>query len=172
MFGSRRARCLPVKGDESMMRKMLGAGLVAAVCAVGAGVLVGAAAKPSDPTIYPTVAEFADGGIRNDGRGPYYDGIDGVSSYRVAGSGTTNGWAFDLKARRATEPRTLTYDLNNPSWNSPPQGVITINDTHGQIYDLSTMAVNEVKYVRAAFHLIVNRVEYVLRFGQTPNDRS
>jgi hypothetical protein len=82
-----------------------------------------------------------------------------------------SGWAFDLKARRVSEPRTLTYDLTN-SVEGPPQGIITINDTHGQIYDLSNMANGEVKYVRAAFHLIVNRVEYVLRFGQMPGDGS
>ena len=148
--------------------------VIALFIAVSFGAPVTSAQKPPKATIYPTVALFSTAfpaGIRHDGRGPYYDGVDGVSSTRVAGSTTTNGWAFDLKASRATQPRLLIYDLSVP-YTGPARGVISINDTHGQIYDLSDMAVGEVKYVRAAFHLMINRVEYVLRFGQTPGDGS
>ncbi len=134
---------------------------------------VSAAQKKPKATTTPTEASFADlsTGISHDGQGPYSDGVDGVSSYRVSGSGTTNGWAFDLNARRTSERRTLTYDLNNP-FDGPPFGKVVVNDTHGQVYDLSTMTEGEVRYVRAAFHLFIDRVEYVLRFGQTPGDGS
>ena len=133
------------------------------------------AQKKPTPTTYPTTATFAapaEGcGICADG--PIYDGIDGVSSQRVKGAGTTNGWFWDLKARRTSDPRTLTYDLSHPADGGGPSfGVVTVNDTHGQIYDLSTMAVGEVRAVRAAFHFFINRVEYVVRFGQTPDDGS
>ena len=133
------------------------------------------AQKKPTPTTYPTTATFAatpEGcGICADG--PLYDGIDGVSSHRVKGVGTTNGWVWDLKARRTSDPRTLTYDLSHPADSGGPSfGVVTLNDTHGQVYNLSTMAVGEVRTVRAAFHFFVNRVEYVVRFGQTPDDGS
>lgn len=134
---------------------------------------VSAAQKRPKATITPTEASFSglSTGISPDAQGPYSDGVDGVSSYRVSGSGTTNGWAFDLNARRTSERRTLTYDLNNP-FDGPQFGVVVVNDTHGQVYDLSTMTVGEVRDVRAAFHLFIDRVEYVLRFGQTTGDGS
>lgn len=134
---------------------------------------VSAAQKKPKATTTPTEASFTDlsTGIAQDGQGPYFDGVDGVSSYRVSGSGTTNGWAFDLNARRTSERRTLTYDLSNP-FDGPQFGAVVVNDTHGQVYDLSTMTVGEVRHVRAAFHLFIDRVEYVLRFGQTPGDGS
>ena len=142
--------------------------LLAVFSTVGA---LGASQKKSPkPPTYPTVAEFHDGGIMDDGQGLYYDGVDGVSSYRVSGSGTTNGWAWDLDGRTKT-PRSLVYDLRNPV-EGASEGVIVVSNTHGQIYDLSDMQVGEVRYVRAAFHLILNRVEYVLRYGQTAGDGS
>lgn len=147
--------------------------LVAVLLAVfSTGPSLGARQKgPTKPPTYPTVAEFHDGGIMGDGMGPYYDGVDGVSSYRVSGSGTTNGWAWDLADRRSGTRRSLVYDLRNPI-EGVSQGVIELSNTHGQIYDLSDMQVGEVRYVRAAFHLIINRVDYVLRYGQTAGDGS
>lgn len=158
---TKRSRPVPVS---------IGAVLVLALSLTPA---VGVAQKKPKATIAPTEASFTDlsTGIRPDGHGPYFDGIDGVTSYRVSGSGTTNGWAFDLNARRTSERRTLTYDLDNPL-NGPRFGAVVVNDTHGQVYDLSTMAVGEIRYVRAAFHFFIDRVEYVLRFGQTPGDGS
>jgi len=140
-----------------------------AVFSTGAS-LAASQKKPPKPPAFPTIAEFHDGGILDDGRGPYYDGVDGVSSYRVSGSGTTNGWAWDLAGRSRT-PRSLIYDLRNPI-EGVSQGVIALSNTHGQIYDLSDMQVGEVRHVRASFHLIINRVEYVLRYGQTADDGS
>ena len=131
--------------------------------------------KKPKPTLHPTTATFAAtvGGCGICADGQVYDGIDGVSSYRVEGVGTTNGWAWDLSARRTTDPRTLTYDLSHSvDAEAPSFGVVTVNDTHGQVYDLSTMAVGEVRAVRAAFHFFINGVEYVVRFGQTLDDGS
>jgi hypothetical protein len=91
----------------------------------------------------------------------------------VEGADTTNGWAWDLAARRTTNPRTLTYDLTHRADGSAQSfGVVTVNDTHGQVYDLSTMAISEARFVRASFHFFVNGVEYVLRFGQEAGDGS
>lgn len=143
--------------------------VVAITLAPGSPAATATAQKNPKPTTYPTVAEFSGSGIVSDG--PLHHGVDGVSSYRVSGSGSTNGWAFDLAARRSTTPRTLIYDLTNPS-DGAARGLVEVNDTHGQVYDLSTMTVGEIRYVRAAFHLTVNRVDYVLRFGQTSGDGS
>ena len=90
----------------------------------------------------------------------------------LSGPAPRTGGSRDL-AGRTKAPRTLVYDLSNPATpESPQQSVITINNTHGQVYDLSVMAVGETRYVRAAFHLIIDRVDYVLRFGQSPTDGS
>lgn len=129
---------------------------------------------PKGITLVSEAAQFDDAaGIRSDGLGLYRDGVDGVSSQRVSGSSTTNGWAWDLAAKRTSVPRTLTYDLTHPADGvSQPMGVLTEHDTHGQVYDLSTMSDGQTAYVRASFHIIINRVEYVVRFGQTPGDGS
>jgi hypothetical protein len=114
--------------------------------------------KKPKPTLIPTDATLAalvDGlpcGVCDDGLRPYLDGID-------------------LKARRTSDPRTLTYNLNAPL-DGQQRGLIAVNDTHGQTYDLSNMTVGQVKSVRASYHFFVNGVEYVLRFGQTENDGS
>ena len=130
------------------------------------------AAQRIKSTLYPTTATFADGGISSDGEGPYFDGVRGVSSSRVAGAGTTNGWFWDLAGRTKT-PRSLVYDLSVPAdATSPHLGVITVTNTHGQVYDLSTLDVGETTFVRAAFHLSIDRVTYVVRFGQSPTDGS
>ena len=143
---------------------------LATVCAVLLAPVTGAQKPPRSTTI-PTIAEFTGAGILDDGLGPYVDKQSGVSSYRVSGSGSTNGWAFDLAASKSKTPRRMTYDLSNP-FSGPSQGVIVLNDTHGQIYDLSDMEAGEVRNVRAAFHLIINRVDHVLRFGQSAGDGS
>ncbi len=131
---------------------------------------------PSNNTTIPTEATFNVGsGIGGDERGgTYRDGTDGVKSFRVLGSSTTNGWAFDLAAKRTNSPRSLVYDLTQPDLvlGGTDREVLEVHDTHGQIYNLSTIPDGGTAYVRAAFHLIVDRVEYVLRFGQTPGDGS
>lgn len=140
-----------------------------------AGVIASApfeAAQRTKSTFYSTTATFAEGGIRSDGEGPYYDGLRGVSSDRVAGAGTTNGWFWDL-AGRTKSPRRLVYDLSVPAdANSVAVGVITASNTHGQVYDLSTIAVGQTTFVRASFHLSIDGVAHVVRFGQSPTDGS
>lgn len=145
--------------------------LTVLVLDVGAGQGKGA----SSITLLPAAAAFSNtGGVRNDGGGPYIDGTDGVSSLLASGSGSTNGWVWDLAAKRSRLTRSLVYDLTNPDpvLGGNDLGVITIHTTHGQIYDLAAISEGETTSVRASFHLIINRVEYVLRFGQTPGDGS
>src|SRR5690348_7989234 len=97
---------------------------------------------PKGITIVSQTALFNDsGGIRSDGLGLYSDGLDGVSSIRVSGSASENGWAWNLAAKRTSAPRKLTYDLTHPVADglSQPMGVLTEHDTDGHVYDLSTI---------------------------------
>ena len=128
-------------------------------------------AQKGKNTTIPQVVEFINAGISDDGRGPYYDGEGGVSAYRVCCAGTANSLAFHTAANKVPAPRSLTYNLTNAIQGNP-LGVLTVVTNRVFIYDLSNMAIGEEKYVRASFHQIINRVEYVLRFGQTAGDGS
>ena len=94
---------------------------------VSYGIRVSAAPKPPKVTSYPTVAQFSVDGIRcgitHDGRGPYYDGIDGVSSYRVAGTRSWTGkrgtWDLDINGVEMRwidpVPQAGSYELTTPA---------------------------------------------------------
>ena len=151
---------------------LVAAGSIATLAAQGRG--GGGGGKPGITTV-STVATFTDEAIQVADANPLIDGEDGVSSYRVSGSSSTNGWAWNLDAKRTKNPRSLVYDLTNPVDPAAalfPYDVVEVHDTHGQIYDLSTIEDGGEAFVRASFHFVVDDTLYVVRFGQNPDDDS
>jgi hypothetical protein len=151
---------------------LIAAGSVATIAAQGRGG-GGGGKGGGGTTLVPTIATFADEAIRVADGDPILDGEDGVKSIRAVGSSSTNGWSWNLDEKRTRTPRSLIYDLTNPAdETSPPFGVVEVHDTHGQTYDLSTIADGGEALVRASFHLVVEDTLYVVRFGQNPDDGS
>jgi len=154
--------------------------LLASVLAAGSAAVVTAQGKGGrgggNTTTTPTIATFhtdIDGvttAIQDDGGGPLFDGQDGVKSIRVTGSTSTNGWTWNLFAKRSRTPRSLVYNLTMPVDGAADFGIHSVNDTHGQVYNLSTIAAppggSADAFVHAAFHFFVDGTEYVVRFGR------
>ena len=151
---------------------MVTAGSIAALGAQGRGGGGGGGGKPGITTI-STIATFTEEAIRVAGGGSLVNGEDGVSSYRVEGSNSTNGWSWNLDAKRTKTPRSLIYDLTAPADATTTSArVVIVHDTHGQIYDLSTIPEGQSAYVRGSFHFVVDDTLYVVLFGQTSGDGS
>ena len=163
-----------------MFNRRVSFSLLAALTIVAAGSIATLAAQgrgggKGGTALIPTVATFeASSAIQVDDGGPLFDGEDGVKSVRVSGSSSTNGWSWNLDEKRTRNPRSLIYDLTMPADPTTESfAVVVVHDTHGQIYDLSTIDENGGEaYVRASFHFVLDGTLYVVRFGQTLGDGS
>ncbi len=104
-------------------------------------------------------------GIRDDGRGTYIDGQDGVTVYQ------DQAFHANPDAKRVSSPRTLIFDLSSAIGNAQNLGIIT--SIGGEVYveEAGLLAIGESRLARAKFVLgISQNNDHQLWFGRVDGD--